>query len=95
VHLPPAYEVTVRAACAIRESLPVQAILEIVGADGTSLCSRHIFNLAEETALSLVTSENLLNPLTVCLRVSTLMPLGMGERAVIDLSPIKAVPAKG
>lgn len=95
VHLPPRYGVTIRAGCAIEDSLPVRAILEIAGSDGTTVRSQHIFDVAEEQEFSLFGPGHLPNPLTVSLSVESLRPLGMGERAVIDVSSITAAPAKG
>jgi hypothetical protein len=73
VYLPPNPVLTVRARCAIEESLPVQATLSVVGANGTML--------------------RFSNPLTVSLIAESLRPLKMGERAVVDLVPIRAMPA--
>jgi hypothetical protein len=95
VHLPPRYGVTIRAGCAIEDSLPVRAVLEIAGSDGTTLRRQHVFDVSEEQEFSLFGPEHLPNPLTVSLSVETLRPLGMGERAVIDVSSITAAPAKG
>ena len=93
VHLPPNCIVTVQAMCAISESLPVRATLEIVGADGTTLRNQHVFDKVEEQRFSLAGPADLPNPLTVSLYAEPLMPLQAGERAVIDVDPIRAVPS--
>jgi hypothetical protein len=93
VHLPRGYGVNIRAACAIEQSLPVRAILQIAGADGETLRSQHIFDATAEQRFCLLLPENLPNPLTVALSVETLSPLGVGQRAVIDVLPITAAPS--
>ncbi|MDR3529170.1 MAG: hypothetical protein P4L90_01245, partial [Rhodopila sp.] len=95
VHLPPNYVLTVRAACAIEESLPVRATLMVVGADGLTLRSQHVFTSTDEQAFSIVGPAQLHNPLTVSLYAEPLKPLNMGERAVIDISPIRATWSEG
>ncbi|MEA2744747.1 MAG: hypothetical protein QOG25_3118, partial [Acetobacteraceae bacterium] len=86
---------TVGAWCAIAESLPIRATLEIVAADGTTLRSQHVFDRIVEQNFSLSTPVHLPNPLVVSLYAEPLAPLRPGERAVIDVDPIKAVPANG
>jgi hypothetical protein len=95
VHLPAGYVVKVRAGFAIKESLPVEAVLEITCLDGTVLQSRHVFDITEEQELSLSGPAYLANPLRVRLSVEPLAPLKMGERAVIDIFSIKAAPSIG
>ena len=90
VHLPPDCVLTVRAGYAIEESLPVRATLEVIGADGTALRREHVFASAEQQDLCLFTPADLPNPLRVSLYVEPLEPLKMGERAVVDLAPIRA-----
>jgi hypothetical protein len=93
VQLPPNCILTVQAKCAISQSLPVCATLEIIGADGTILRNQHVFDGVEEEHFSIPGSLHLPNPLTVSLHAEPLRPLRMGERAVIDVDPIKAVPS--
>jgi hypothetical protein len=95
VHLPPTSTLTVGAWCAIAESLPIRATLEIVAADGTTLRGQHVFDRIVEQNFSLSTPVHLPNPLVVSLYAEPLAPLRPGERAVIDVDPIKAVPANG
>lgn len=93
VHLPPHCILTVQAMCAISESLPVRARLEIIGADGTTLRNEHVFDRVEEQRFSISGPGHLPNPLTVSLYAEPLVPLLAGERAVIDIDPIRAVPS--
>jgi hypothetical protein len=93
VYLPPNPVLTVRARCAIEESLPVQATLSVVGANGTMLRCEHMFDSAEDQELRLSIPAPFSNPLTVSLIAESLRPLKMGERAVVDLVPIRAMPA--
>lgn len=93
VHLPPGCVLKVRAGYAIEESLPVRMTLEIIGADGTTLCSQRIFDAPDERELSLTGPPSLPNPLTVGLYAEPLVPLKTGERAVIDIAPVSAVPS--
>jgi hypothetical protein len=93
VQLPAGYSVTIRGALAIEESLPLRAILEIAGSDGTTTRIQRIFNTTAEQAFSVVGPAYLANPLTVTLRAEPLTALKMGERAVIDISSIKAAPS--
>lgn len=95
VHLSPNSVLTVGAWCAISKSLPVHATLEVIGADGAILRAQHVFDRVVEQHLSLLMPPDLANPLTVSLYAEPLMPLKEGERAVIDIDPIKAVPPKG
>ncbi len=95
VHLLPGSVVTIRAGYAIEESLPVLATLEVTGMDGLTVRSRHIFRGAEEQDLSLTIPPRLRKPLVVSLYVEPLSPLKMGERAVIDIAPIRVLPSKG
>ena len=95
VHLPPNCTLTVQAMCAISESLPVRATLEIIAADGTMLRNQHVFDRVEEQRFSLSGPGHLPNPLTVSLYAEPLMPLRADERAVIDVDPIRAVPSSG
>ncbi len=92
VHLPSGYGVTVRAALAIEESLPLRATLRIAGSDGTASQSQHIFDGSKEQTLAVVGPVHLANPLTVSLSAEPLLPLKMGERAVIDVASVKAAP---
>lgn len=93
VHLPPNCLLTVQAMCAITESLSVRATLEIVGADGTTLRNNHVFERVEEQRFSIAVPTHFPNPLAVSLRAEPLIPLKAGERAVIDVDPIRAVPS--
>jgi hypothetical protein len=95
VHLPPDFVVTVRAAYAIEESLPVRATLAVMGADGTILRRQHVFDSGIEQELSLAVPQQLPNPLTVSLTANALRPLKTGDRAVIDVAAISATPPDG
>jgi hypothetical protein len=94
VQLPPSYSVTIRAELAIEESLPLRAILEIAGSDGTVTRKQRIFSSRGEQAFFATGPAYLANPLTVTLRVEPLQPLKMGERAVVDIAPIKGAPSE-
>jgi hypothetical protein len=94
VQLPPSYSVTIRGELAIEESLPLRATLEVTGSDGTIVQEQHIFSVPGEQAFFVTCPAHLANPLTVTLGVEPLAPLKMGERAVIDLLPIKAAPSE-
>jgi hypothetical protein len=93
VHLPPNYALTVRAACAIEESLPVRATLKIVASNGTILRNQFTFDSTAEREVSLSAPVLLSNPLTVSLSVEPAIPLKMGERAVIDITSVHAAPS--
>jgi hypothetical protein len=95
VHLAPNSLLTVAAWCAISESLPVQVTLQVTGADGMEKHSRHVFDQVREEQVTLLVPPALRNPLTISLHAETLMPLRNGERAVIDIDPIRAVPLGG
>ena len=92
VHLPPGSVITIRAGYAIEESLPVCATLQVIAADGTRLRKQYVFNSSAEHDLCLTVPPGWPNPLVVSLYVEPLSPLKMGERAVIDIAPVKAVP---
>ena len=91
VYLPPESSVTISAWCAIPDSLPVRATLEIAASDGLVLRTEQIFEQVEQRDFSLTTDQRIANPLTVSLSVEPLRPLRAGERAVIDLDQIIVV----
>jgi hypothetical protein len=93
VYLPPGYAVTIQGALAIEESLPLRAILEISGSDGATVRSQRIFDTTREQAFSGVGPAYPANPLTISLRAEPLVPLKVGERAVIDIASVKAAPS--
>jgi hypothetical protein len=94
VQLPAGYSVTIRGGLAIEESLPLRAVLEIAGSDGTTTRRQRIFSTTAEQVFSVAGPAHLANPLTISLRAEPLMPLKTGERAVIDISSIKAAPSE-
>ena len=91
-HLLPGSVVTIRAGYAIADSVPVRAMLQIIGAHGMRLRNQYIFDGAAEQELSLTVPLGWPNPLVVSLYVEPLLPLKTGERAVIDIAPIRVVP---
>jgi hypothetical protein len=94
VHLALGYGVTVQAALAIEESLPVRAVLAIAGSNGATIRSQHIFDTTAKQSLAVPGLSRLANPLTVTLHVQPLRSLKMGERAVIDISSVTGVPSE-
>jgi hypothetical protein len=90
VHLPPAFGLRLHAVCAIADSVPVHAVLEAVGADGTTMRTEHVFAGVDERVLQLPAPPRCMNPLTLALSVTPLAPLKGDKRAVIDISVVEA-----
>jgi hypothetical protein len=94
VYLPRDFIMHLRAAYAVEDSVPVKAVLEATGSDGTTLRTDHVFSSADEQSMQLKGPSRPLNPLTVTLSVEPVSPLCAGQRAVIDISSIEATSAK-
>lgn len=92
VYLPNNYELQVQAACAVEDSLPVQATLLVQDAVEGIAELRHTFEHTEADLISLAVPPTMQNPLRVTLRVESAQPLKANDRSVIDVASIQAVP---
>jgi hypothetical protein len=90
VHLLPGFGLRLHAVCAIADSIPVHAVLEAVGADGTTMRAEHVFAGVDEQLLQLPALPRCVNPLKLTLSVTPLSPLNGEKRAVIDISGVEA-----
>ena len=90
-HLAPGTEIRIAAACAIADSQPVRARVQIQAWGGAQVGSELVYQGMTDSALTLAVPDHFEGPLTVSLTVEPLARLRMGERAVIDIQPVHAI----
>ena len=89
VHLVPNSRISITAGCPIADSKPVRASLVVNAEGGEQTSGWHVFGAVAEEEFSFPIPPSLGNPLTVKLIVEPVGPMRHGDRAVIDLQPIR------